>query len=53
LAVEAGRHLIGTGNPALQLAMVLTLTVLACMGLLLRDRRGNTGQWVQPAITRR
>src|SRR3984893_4930791 len=49
LAVQAGRHLIGTGNPALQLVMILTLTVLACMGLLLHDRRGNTGQWVQPA----
>jgi hypothetical protein len=41
LAVEAGRHLIATANPVLQLAMVLTLTVLACMGLLLHDRRGN------------
>ncbi len=53
LAVEAGRHLIGAGNPALQLAMVLTLSVLACMSLLLHDRRGITGRWVQPAITRR
>jgi O-antigen/teichoic acid export membrane protein len=53
LAVEAGRHLIGTGNPALQLAMILTLSVLACMGLLLHDRRGITGRWAQPLITRR
>ena len=53
LAVEVGRHLIGTGNPALQLAMILTLSVLACVGLLLHDRRGITGRWVQPAITRR
>jgi hypothetical protein len=53
LAVEAGRHLIGTGNPALQLAMILTLSVLACMGLLLHDRRGTTGRWAQPVITRR
>jgi O-antigen/teichoic acid export membrane protein len=53
LAVEAGRHLIGNGNPALQLAMILTLSVLACVGLLLHDRRGITGRWVQPAITRR
>jgi len=41
LAVEAGRHLIGTGNPALQVAMILTLSVLACMGLLLHDRRDH------------
>jgi hypothetical protein len=52
-AVAAGRHLIGTGKPALQLAMVLTLSVLACMGLLLHDRRGLTGRWMQPVITRR
>jgi O-antigen/teichoic acid export membrane protein len=53
LAVQAGRLLIGTGNPALQLAMILTLSVLACVGLLLHDRRGISGRWVQPAITRR
>jgi O-antigen/teichoic acid export membrane protein len=53
LAVQAGRHLISAGNPALQLAMILTLSVLACVGLLLRDRSGITGRWVQPAITRR
>jgi len=53
LAVEAGKHLIGTGNPALQLTLVLTLTVLACMSLLLHDRRGSTGRWAQPVITRR
>jgi O-antigen/teichoic acid export membrane protein len=53
LAVEAGRHLIGTGNPALQLAMVVTLSVLTCMSLLLHDRRGITGRWAQPVITRR
>ena len=53
LAVEAGRHLIGTGSPALQVAMILTLSVLACMGLLLHDRRGITGRLAQPVITRR
>ena len=51
--VEAGRYLLGTGSPAIQLAMVLTLSVLACMGLLLHDRRGITGRWAQPVITRR
>jgi O-antigen/teichoic acid export membrane protein len=52
-AAEAGRHLIGTGKPALQLAMVLTLAVLACMGLLLHDRHLLPGRWMQPVITRR
>jgi hypothetical protein len=37
--VEAGRLLIGSGSPTLQLGMTLTLSVLACMGLLLHDRR--------------
>jgi len=35
--VEVGRVLIGSGNPALELGMILTLAVLACVGLLLRD----------------
>jgi len=35
--VEAGRYLLGTGRPAIQLAMVLVLSVLACMALLMRD----------------
>jgi O-antigen/teichoic acid export membrane protein len=35
--VEAGRYLLGTGSPAIQLAMVLVLSVLACMALLVRD----------------
>jgi O-antigen/teichoic acid export membrane protein len=35
--VEAGRYLLGTGSPAIQLAMVLVLSVLACMALLMRD----------------
>jgi O-antigen/teichoic acid export membrane protein len=34
---EAGRYLLGTGSPAIQLAMVLVLSVLACMALLMRD----------------
>ena len=38
LAVEAGRHLLGISNPALQLAMVVTMSVLACMALLRRER---------------
>jgi O-antigen/teichoic acid export membrane protein len=35
--VEAGRYLLGTGSPMLQLVMVLLLSVLACMALLMRD----------------
>lgn len=35
--VQAGRYLLGTGSPAIQLAMVLVLCVLACMALLRRD----------------
>jgi hypothetical protein len=35
--VEVGRVLIGSGRPALELGMILTLGVLACVGLLLRD----------------
>src|SRR5258708_23473455 len=38
LAVEAGPHLIGTGKPALQPTKIPTLSVLACMVLLLHDR---------------
>jgi hypothetical protein len=39
LAVVAGRHLLGISNPALQLAIVVTMSVLACMELLRRERR--------------
>jgi len=35
--VEVGRVLIGSGSPALELGMILTLAVLACVCLLLRD----------------
>jgi O-antigen/teichoic acid export membrane protein len=41
--VEVGRLLIGSGSPALQLGMILTLSVLACMGLLRHDPQGITG----------
>jgi O-antigen/teichoic acid export membrane protein len=37
LAVEAGRHLIGISSPALQVAVVATLALLTCLGLLLRE----------------
>jgi hypothetical protein len=38
--VEVGRVLIGSGgSPALELGMILTLAVLACVGLLLHDPR--------------
>jgi O-antigen/teichoic acid export membrane protein len=37
--VEVSRLLIGSGSPALQLGMILTLSVLACMGLLLHEQR--------------
>jgi hypothetical protein len=37
--VEVGHVLIGRGSPALELGMILTLAVLACVGLLLRDPR--------------
>src|SRR5262249_7628239 len=37
--VAAGRLLIGSGSPTLQLGMILTLSALACVGLLLHDRR--------------
>jgi O-antigen/teichoic acid export membrane protein len=35
--VQAGRYLLGTSSSALQLAMVLMLSVLACMALLMRN----------------
>jgi hypothetical protein len=35
--VEVGRVLIGSGSPVLELGMILTLAVLACVGLLRRD----------------
>jgi hypothetical protein len=37
LAVEAVRHLIGIGSPALQVAVIATLALLTCLGLLLRE----------------
>ena len=37
LAVEASRHLIGIGSPALQVAVVVALALLTCLGLLLRE----------------
>src|SRR5262249_58662628 len=37
--VAAGRLLIGSGSPTLQLGMILALAALACVGLLLHDRR--------------
>jgi O-antigen/teichoic acid export membrane protein len=37
LAVQAGRHLFGITNPALQVAVVVALALLACAGLLLRE----------------
>jgi O-antigen/teichoic acid export membrane protein len=39
LTVAAGRLLIGSSSPTLQLGMILTLAALASMGLLLHDRR--------------
>jgi O-antigen/teichoic acid export membrane protein len=48
--VEVGRLLIGSGNPALQLGMILTLSVLACVGLLLYDQRRDYR--TAPVITR-
>ena len=35
--VAAFRYLLGTGSPAIQLTMVLMLSLLACMALLMRD----------------
>jgi O-antigen/teichoic acid export membrane protein len=35
--VEAGRHLIGIGSPSLQVAVVVALALLTCLGLLLRE----------------
>src|ERR1700730_12166643 len=46
--VEVGHVLIGSGSPALELGMILTLAVLACVGLLLRDPR-QVYRAVQPA----
>jgi O-antigen/teichoic acid export membrane protein len=37
LAVEAVRHLIGIGSPALQVAVIAALALLTCLGLLLRE----------------
>jgi hypothetical protein len=37
LAVEASRHFIGIGSPALQVAVVVALALLTCIGLLLRE----------------
>jgi hypothetical protein len=46
--VELGRVLIGSGSPALEVGMIVTLAVLACVGLLLRDSR-QVYRAVQPA----
>jgi hypothetical protein len=46
--VEVGHVLIGSGSPMLELGMILTLAVLACMGLLLRDPQ-RVSLAVQPA----
>src|SRR5580698_989682 len=35
--VQAGRYVLGTGNPGLQLALVLMLSMLTCMVLIMRD----------------
>jgi O-antigen/teichoic acid export membrane protein len=40
--IEVGRLLIGSGNPALQLGMIVTLSVLACVGLLRHDPRADS-----------
>jgi O-antigen/teichoic acid export membrane protein len=37
LAVEAARHLLGITSPALQVAVVVALALLTCLGLLLRE----------------
>jgi O-antigen/teichoic acid export membrane protein len=37
LAVQAARHLMGTTSPALQVAVVVALALLTCVGLLLRE----------------
>jgi O-antigen/teichoic acid export membrane protein len=39
--LEVGRLLIGSGSPVIQLGMILTLSVLACMGLLRHDPGGD------------
>jgi len=39
LTVEAIRHLLGGGSPALQVAVVAALALLTCLGLLLREPR--------------
>jgi O-antigen/teichoic acid export membrane protein len=39
--IEVGRLLIGNDSPALQLGMILSLSVFACLGLLRRDSQGN------------
>ena len=46
--LEVGRLLIGSGSPALQLGMILTLSVLTCMGLLRHDPRGDDGKVAGP-----
>jgi O-antigen/teichoic acid export membrane protein len=46
--VEVGHALIGSGSPMLELGMILTLAVLACVGLLLRDPQ-RVSLAVQPA----
>ena len=46
--VEVGHVLIGSGSPMLEIGMILTLAVLACAGLLLRDPQ-RISLAVQPA----
>jgi O-antigen/teichoic acid export membrane protein len=38
LVVEAGRRLTGITSPALQVAVIVALALLTCLGLLLRER---------------
>ena len=39
LAVQAARHIIGIPSPALQVAVIVALALLTCIGLLLREPR--------------
>ena len=39
LAVQAARHIIGITSPALQVAVIVALALLTCVGLLLREPR--------------
>jgi O-antigen/teichoic acid export membrane protein len=49
--IEVGRLLIGNDSPALQLGMILTLSVFACLGLLRRDSQADyatMNEWGRP-----